>query len=385
MIDSSARILLIEDSLIQVRLIEALLNQHGDGEFTLECADTLKAGLRLLVRGGIDVVLLDLMLPDSDGIETFLRVRQMTTEVPIVIFSGIDDRALAVTAVQEGAEDFLVKGQIDGKNLVRALRYAIERHRHRATAASLDAANLEFRAARAIQQRLFPTVPQLASIDIGGMSYCAIGTCGDYFDYIRMKDDRIGIVVADVSGHGLGPSLLMATTRAYIRALARTHNDVGEILAITNQVLVEDTQSENFVTLVFAILNPRQRTFTYASAGHPSGFILDSAGAVKNELPSTGYPLGIVADATYASSPEMILEPGDLLILMSDGILEASDPRKSMFGTDRALDIVRAFRDESALQIVDNLYYGVRAFSQEAPQVDDITAVVLKIGPITSE
>ena len=136
---------------------------------------------------------------------------------------------------------------------------------------------------------------------------------------------------------------------------------------------------------MFAILNPKTRAFTYANAGHPSGYILDPAGVVKSELPSTGFPLGLVSDAKFESSPEMILEPGDLLVLMSDGILEASCPRKTMFGKDRALDIVRLYREESALQIVDNLYYGVRAFSQEAPQLDDITAVVLKVGPLSSE
>ncbi len=110
MTHSHARVLLIEDNLFQVRVIDGLLKALGGSDFSLECADTLKSGLQLLARGGIDVVLLDLMLPDGEGLETFLRVRQVALDLPIVILSGLDDRALALTAVQEGAEDFLVKG-----------------------------------------------------------------------------------------------------------------------------------------------------------------------------------------------------------------------------------------------------------------------------------
>ena len=384
MSDSCIRVLLIEDNPIQVRVIGGFLKEYGGTKFSLECAETLKSGLQLLTRGGIDVVLLDLMLPDVEGFETFLRVQRGASGVPIVILSGLDDRVLALTAVKEGAEDYLVKGQVDGEKLVRALLYAVERFRHRATTALLDTAMYEFRAARAIQQRLFPTVPKLSNFDIGGMSHCASGTSGDYFDFIQMDNDRIGIVVADVSGHGLGPALLMTSTRAYIRALARTNDDVGEILTIANRAIAEDTQSENFVTLAFAIVNPHTRTLNYASAGHPSGFILDSAGLVKRELPSTSLPLCVNEDTTFESSPEIVMEPGDMLVLMSDGILDASSPHESLFGMDRALDIVRVYRNESALQIVDNLYFAVRAFSQEASQTDDITAVVLKVGPLSS-
>jgi phosphoserine phosphatase RsbU/P len=374
------RVLLVEDDLIQRRLIEGLLAKPADGMFVLHCADRLATGLERLAIGGIDVVLLDLDLPDSEGLQTVLRMRRAAAGVPIVVITGHDDQVLAITALQEGAEDFLVKGEVDGENLGRSLRFAVERSGRRKAEELLDAAQHEFRAARAIQQRLLPIVPQLSSFDIGGMSYCAIGTCGDYFDYLRMPDDNVGIVLADVSGHGLGPSLLMASMRAYVRALARTHDDVGEIMTIANRILVEDTQGENFITAIFGCLNPHTRSFAYANAGHPTGYVLDATGAVRTELNSGGYPLGLMSDNVYPSSGEITLEPGEVVVLVSDGILESRSPQDSMFGKERALDIVRVYQEESALLIVDSLYYAVRGFCQGSLQIDDITAVVLKVG-----
>lgn len=378
---SPIRVLFIEDSQLEAVRIRHILKQSSNSDFSLECCDQLTTGLARLAKGAIDVVLLDLILPDSEGLETFLRVHKMAGSVPVVILTGLDDQRLAVTAMQEGAEDFLVKGEVNGHGLVRSLRYAMERSHRREMESQLDAANHEFRAARAIQQKLFPTVPQLSSFDFGGMSYCATGTCGDYFDYIHMLGKCVGVVIADVSGHGLGSSLLMATTRAYLRALIRVHTDVGEILTIANRALVDDTQSEHFVTLVLACLDPHTRSFVYVSAGHPPGYVLDARGAVKATLNSTGYPLGLVPEAEYHTGLQMTLEPGDVVVLFSDGILEAMSPQGIQFGTSRALDIVRIYLEEPAIQIVDNLYHAVRVYAQGSPQADDITAVIIKVGP----
>ncbi len=378
------QILLIEDNPIESRLIRGLLADQTEARFSLECADRLSTGLERLAAGGIELVLSDLTLPDSEGLQTFLRLRRAAVGVPIVVLTGLDDQVLALTAVQEGAEDFLIKGQVDGQSLSRSLRFAVERHRRFQAEDMLHTANNEFRAARAIQQKLFPTVPELSSFDIGGMSYCAVGTCGDYFDYIRMPDDGVGIVVADVSGHGLGPSLLMASCRAYLRALARADGDIGEIVTTANRILVDDTKAENFITLILAHLNPHTRSFVYVNAGHPNCYVLDTAGVVKSRLASSNVPLGVLPDAQFHSSSVVTLEPGDIIVLLSDGVLEARSPDGSMFGADRALDVIRVYLDETALQIVDNLYYAVRLFSQAAPQEDDITAVIVKVGTATS-
>jgi len=249
----------------------------------------------------------------------------------------------------------------------RCLRFASERHRRRQTEELLEATQQEFRAARAIQQRLFPTVPDLASFDMAGLSYCSHGTCGDYFDYLRMRHGCVGIVIADVCGHGLGPAILMASTRAYLRALALAHQEVSDILTLANKVLVEDTQQESFVTLVLARLDPHTRSFVYASAGHPPAYVLSAKGEVKATLESTGIPLGIDPDSVYPSPGSISLDPGDIVVFLTDGIIEARDPDNTPFQVSRVLDLVRHYRADSALQIVDNLYHAVRAFTQTRP------------------
>ncbi len=235
-----------------------------------------------------------------------------------------------------------------------------------------------FQVAREIQQRLFPPSPRLVGFDIGGMSYPAEAAGGDFFDFLPMRDGGLGIVSGDVCGHGYGPALLMASARAYLRALARTHTDVSEILDIANHVLADDLGGR-FITLILAKLDLISRSLVYASAGHTTGYILDAAGAVKARLESTGFPLGVFPGAKFPSSPNLSLQPRDLVLFLTDGIVEARAPDKTVFGTERALNIVRHYQSDPAAQIVTNLYHAVRAFAHNTPQADDITAVVLKV------
>jgi PAS domain S-box-containing protein len=238
----------------------------------------------------------------------------------------------------------------------------------------------ELRLARQIQENLFPAArPQLAGFDIGGVSYAADATGGDYFDFIPMPEGSLGVVVGDVSGHGFGPALVMATTRAYLRALTATRSDVQEILLLTNKLVGADTRYDYFVTLAFARLEPQTRSFVYASAGHLPSYILDAAGRVKVQLNSTGPPLGLFPQIQLSACPAPTLAPGDLVVFLTDGIVEARAPDHTAFGAERALDIVRLYRRDSAHMIATNLYHAVRAFSQNEPQLDDISVVVIKV------
>ena len=253
------------------------------------------------------------------------------------------------------------------------------------------ATEAELRAARRIQQRLFPAaVPRLAGLDIagarhgldvGGASYPAEATGGDYYDYIPMPDGSLGVVVGDVSGHGFGPALLMAEARAYLRGLAWTHTDVGQILTLANRILAEDIEESRFITLLFVCLEPRTRSLVYASAGHLSGYILDPEGRVRESLQSTGPPLGIIPEAEIPRSGRIPLEDGALVLLFTDGLVEAHSPDGSTFGTQRVLSTARHYRRDSAQQIVNNLYHASRAFCQNAPQTDDITVTVIRVQP----
>ncbi|HKX61163.1 MAG TPA: SpoIIE family protein phosphatase, partial [Verrucomicrobiae bacterium] len=238
----------------------------------------------------------------------------------------------------------------------------------------------QFRVAREIQQRLFPkSAPGCPGFDIAGASYPAEATGGDYFDYLPMLNDRLGIVVGDVTGHGVGPALLMAETRAYLRVLAGRRDDAGEILTRANGILAEDVGSERYITLFLGRLDPKQRTLAYASAGHSAGYVLGRDGAIKATLRRTGVPLGMQPNTQYESRPELQLASGDIVLLLTDGIEESAGPGEELFGIERTLEVVRQNRDSSASQLVQHLYESVRAFCRNVPQADDITAIVVKV------
>lgn len=237
----------------------------------------------------------------------------------------------------------------------------------------------QFRVAREIQQHLFPkAAPELPGFEIAGASHPADATGGDYFDYLPMPDQQLGVVVGDVTGHGVGPALLMAETRAYLRILAKNEEDTGEILTQANAALSEDVGIERFVTVLLARLDSVSRTLTYANAGHPPGYILTAAGEIKAKLTRTGVPLGIRNEATYRSSDPIQLASGDLILLLTDGFEEAISPDDAPFGNERVLQVVRDHRHRPAAKIVQALYEAVRMFSCNIPQADDLTAIVIR-------
>lgn len=240
----------------------------------------------------------------------------------------------------------------------------------------------QFRIAREIQQSLFPKAsPQLPGFDISGTSVPATSAGGDYFDYLEMLQGGHGIVVGDVTGHGIGPALLMAETRAYLRVVSRNREDVGLILSRANKVLAEDVGYERYITLLLARLDPVGKSLIYANAGHIPGYIVGADGAVKHKLTRTGMPLGMKPDTEYKASESIQLEQGDVILLMTDGIDEAlaEGNESEFFGTDRALDIVRAHAQNPAGTICDAIINGVREFSGTRSQEDDLTLVVVKV------
>ena len=197
--------------------------------------------------------------------------------------------------------------------------------------------------------------------------------------FIPMADGHWGIVIGDASGHGIGAALLAAETRAYLRALALTRTDPGQVLDGVNQRLVEDIAADHFVTLFLGRLHPLTRSLVYSDAGHLPAYVLDGRGEVKLVLRSTGLPLGVDPTGDFPNSPTVRLEPGDLLFLLSDGIVEAPAGDGPQFGIGRALEVVRAHRHEPPGEIIAALMHQVREWSGSA-QADDMTAIVIKVG-----
>jgi sigma-B regulation protein RsbU (phosphoserine phosphatase) len=238
----------------------------------------------------------------------------------------------------------------------------------------------QFRIAREIQQHLFPkAAPALQGFDIAGQSYPADATGGDYFDIMSMLQGCLGVVIGDVTGHGVGPALLMAETRAYLRILAKTNSDAGIILTKANRVLAEDLGYERFVTLFLARLDPQSCRLAYVNAGHVPGYILDARGRVVNVLKRTGLPLGLRPDTEYHETGEIHLSPGQIFAMLTDGFEEAQNAADEMFGTERVVGIIQQNRQLSAAAIVEKLRQAVVEFSGAAPQLDDLTAIIIKV------
>jgi PAS domain S-box-containing protein len=241
---------------------------------------------------------------------------------------------------------------------------------------------LQLSMAQRIQEHLLPECPPaLPGFDIAGASYPAEFVGGDYFDYIQMGDGTICVVLGDVTGHGFASALLMASTHALLRTLALIHSNPGEILALSNTSLFRGTEQNRFVTLLLGHLDPRTRSFSYSSAGHPPGYVLDAFGNIKVVLGSMAMPLGLMPNIVFPVIGPMVLDPGDIVLLVTDGILEAQSPDDEDFGSERALEIVRKNRNQTAREIVESLHRAILEFSRTEKLSDDVTVVVIKVAP----
>ena len=259
----------------------------------------------------------------------------------------------------------------------RDISQFIERRRAEQTLCDRE---LEFALARQIQQGLLPkTMPVVPGFAFGGASQFAQETGGDYYDFFPLLDAGLCIAIGDASGHGISAALVMEETRASLRALALTRADAGAIVTLTNRCLAEDLPTGQFVTLFLARLDPVTRSLVYCSAGHPSGYVLDQHGEVRSVLQSTDIPLGLESATEFHAAPAMTLLPGDLLLLFTDGVTETFSPGDSLFGMERTLDVVRAHCHKRPNEIVQALFSALADFSGNHAQLDDITAVIIKV------
>jgi len=236
----------------------------------------------------------------------------------------------------------------------------------------------EIQTARRIQSLLVPqAAPAIAGFDFAAMSEPCSKACGDYFDFIPWGEDRLGIAVGDVSGHGLGAALEMVETRAILRTTMMSEISPVECLSRLNQILTDDLPDDMFVTLFLASLDTRRRILTYASAGHDA-LVLAGDGTITR-IDSTGTALGLNRSATFSNGRPLALETGDIVLIATDGLSESVSPRNELFGRHRISDILVGERDRTAAEILEALRQGAEAFRERAPQRDDMTAVVIKV------
>ncbi len=234
--------------------------------------------------------------------------------------------------------------------------------------------NQELRVAQLIQQQFLPkTLPDLPGWQIAAFYRAAAEVGGDFYDFIDLPDGTIGLVVGDVTGHGVPAALVMATTRSVLRSEAPRLIAPGAVLARVNEFLHADIPANMFVTCLYAVLDPRTGALRYANAGHDLPFV--RRGTAVEELRATGMPLGAMPDMTYIEK-ETTLGPGDVILLHSDGLAEAHDPSRAMFGFGRMRALVG--RLGIGHELIDGLMDELGRFTGPAwEQEDDITLVTL--------
>jgi sigma-B regulation protein RsbU (phosphoserine phosphatase) len=274
-------------------------------------------------------------------------------------------------AYHEGHLEFL-------KTFASQAAAAIERARLLDQA--MEARNLEreLEIARGIQASFLPTTPPaVGGLDLAGLNipYREVG--GDYFDYIKIVDNQLGLAIGDVSGKGVAAALLMAAFRASLLAEIRNHFAIRRILQKVNRLLYESTDDGKFVTAFYGVLDAKNRVFTFSNAGHNPPLLLRVDGTAE-WLTEGGLPLGVMEEATYEERP-VPLGVGDVLVLYTDGVTEASNDVEDQYGVERLEALVRKHARDPAATLVEAIRVEVEAFTGDRHLNDDLTVVVARL------
>lgn len=389
------RVLVIEDNLVDARLIQIMVSDAGGQAFEIERADRLEAGLQRLATENFGMVLLDLSLPDSHGLGTFTRAHQQFPHIPIIVMSGLDDERVAVSAVHEGAQDYLVKGQVSGPLLVRAMRYAVERKRTAEQLAryaeELRARNVQmeadFNMAREIQQvflpQQYPTFPRAASLQQSALQFHhryipAAAVSGDFFNVYPLNNTTAGIFICDVMGHGMRAALVTAILRGLVEQLMPVTWDAGKLLSEVNHSLhtiLRRTDHPMMSTAFYMVINCASTEFQFACAGHPSPLCVrrgqSSVLPLKSIDPRHGPALGLFPESAYPTC-RCALNAGDAVVLFTDGLYEASTPAGEEYGLERLLAAVRQRAALPMPRLFDEILKDIRAFSGTPEFEDDV-------------
>lgn len=255
---------------------------------------------------------------------------------------------------------------LDRAKLVTELR------RRQATEASLNVA-------REIQQGFMPrALPSTVGYELAAWWYPNEAVGGDYCDVIPISSSRLGLVIADVCGHGLGPSLIMASVRAALRALLLDHSEPQVLMELLARAMAVDLQDGRFVTMVLAQLDTAGHELRYANAGHAPALHYSATEDAFAALEATGFPLGLVDAPEYPPGPALPMRHGDIVLLCTDGIVEAANAQGELFGHERLKAVIRQARQLPAQRLVEQLAQEVEQHISNKNPADDLTILVAK-------
>ena len=336
---------------------------------------------RLNEQPDIEMVLSDINMPRMDGLALLDQVAQVDPNIRSVIVSAYGDMKNIRTAMNRGAFDFITK-PIDFEDLrITIDRTLVHMAIWREALESRDqlvAIRNELGVASQMQQSILPKVfPKGRGYETFANMVPAREVGGDFFDFVRLENGRLGVAIADVSGKGVPAALFMMSSRTLLKGSAIGSEIPGTVLSSVNSLLEEDNESLMFVTVLYAVFDPATGVFSYANGGHNPPLLVHADGS-SEFLPTTdGVALGVMPDYDFEES-RVTLAPGEMVVLYTDGVTEAIDDDSEEFGPERLQEVFHDGPPGSVRESNEAVFNAVETFAGDAPQFDDITCVTLK-------
>ena len=372
--------------------LELLIRQYfrrkiRNGEYEFFFAHNGLEALTILYNNpDIEIILSDINMPEMDGLTLLAKVNEMRNPaLRVIMVSAYGDMKNIREAMNNGAFDFATK-PIDMDDLSLTIEKAIDQinyvHETQKEHAQLESLKNDLTTARDIQQYILPGVfppfpEECDKMDLYATMVAAKDIGGDFYDFFRIDDDHIALVIADVCGKGIPAALFMAVCRTIIRSRGIQGGGASACLTESNRLLAAYSIDSMFVTVFYAIYNTKTGQVTYSNAGHNPPHILRHDGTVS-ELPmSKNTILGVFEELEYQEDT-LQLEPGDTLVMFTDGVTEATDAAYQEFGTERLNNILCQQVNASCQQIIEAVETGIKDFVNGSEQSDDITMLVVK-------
>jgi serine phosphatase RsbU (regulator of sigma subunit) len=372
-------VLLVEDDRADALLVEELIADAA-ADITFAWAQSISDAERELARARPDCVLLDLNLPDANGIDALERIGKWDPSIPIVVLTGLNDEHFGISAVASGAQDYLIKGRVEPENLRRALLYAIERKRAELTAVELHASRLQAGENARLERGLLPSPLLLdeSNVDIitqyrPGRADALLG--GDFYDVVQTPDGTVHVMIGDVAGHGPDEAALGVALRIGWRALTFAGLRGNERMRQLERLMFAERPGKAiFATLLSVALAPDSLRFTAVRAGHP-GMLVHGPDDVQWLEPPAGPALGLGAREWPVN--ELELADGHGLLLITDGLFEGHSGRgNERLGEEGLLEVARSVAALPPRAFVDALIREAEARARTHGGLTDDIAVV---------
>jgi phosphoserine phosphatase RsbU/P len=385
----AVKVLVVDDepdleSLIRQKFRREIRKNKYEFHFASDGSEALQV---LAAEPAIELVLTDINMPRMDGLSLLSHLQDLNHPVlKAVIVSAYGDLDNIRTAMNRGAFDFLTK-PIDLTDLevtvTKALGELSQLREALRTQTLLVSMEQELDAARKIQQGIvpcdFPAFPERPEFDVYGEMIPARQVGGDFFDYFLLSNNRLGFVIADVSGKGMPAAIFMAVSRGLLKAVAAGGIPPGRCLQEVNSMLCADNPEGMFVTTFYGILDISTGEVQYSNGGHNPPYLVRRDGPPEELGGPTGIVLGIMDTAEYETS-SLTLQPGDKLLLFTDGVNEAMNGSEAFYSDERLAGLLDGLRSVSHEELVKAVVQSVHEFADGAPQADDITVMSLRYG-----